>query len=71
MSKTTDTAMATMIDNYINGNLSDARKQAKRITLADIRATLIEGCGYSFKKATLTAEYLKTGEGYQAACDAE
>ena len=65
------TAMTTMIDNYINGNLADAREQAKRFKAPAIRETLTEDYGYSFEKATLTAEYLKSGEGYQAACDAE
>ena len=61
--------MQTMIDNYINGNLTDARRQAKRFSLASIRAALVDVCGYGFKKATLTAEYLKTGNGFQLACD--
>jgi len=60
----------TMIDNFINGNLTTARKQAKRFNLAFIRTGFIE-IGYSFEKAQLTAEYLKTGEGFQAACDVE
>lgn len=63
--------MQTMIDNYINGNLTDAKRKAKRFSVASIRAALMDGCGYSFKKATLTAEYLKTGNGFQLACDAD
>lgn len=62
--------MQTMIDNYLNGNLTDAKRQAKRFSVASIRAAL-EECGYSFRKATLTAEYLKTGNGFQLACDAD
>ncbi|MEI6423721.1 MAG: hypothetical protein WCP55_16000 [Lentisphaerota bacterium] len=62
--------MEQLIDNFINGNLNDARKQAKRFKLIAIR-TRLEDYGLSFKKAQLIAEYLKTGEGYQAACDAE
>ena len=63
--------MYKMINNYVNGNLCEARVQAKKYTVARIRSELIDSLGYSFKKAQLTAEYLKTGEGYQAACDAE
>ena len=63
--------MTTLINNYINGNISDARKQAKRYCISKVREALIEEAGYSFKKATLTAEFLKTGEGWQEACDAE
>ena len=63
--------MITLIDNYYNGNLADARKQAKRFSVKKIRAALIERLAYSFKKATLAAEWLKTGEQWQEACDAE
>jgi hypothetical protein len=63
--------MKTMIENYINGNLSDARKQAKRFSHRAIREALQEMCGYSLNKAALTADWLKTGEGRQEACDAE
>jgi len=59
-----------MINNYINGNLTEAKAQAKKYTLARIRSELIDAYGYSDNKAQLTANYLKTGEGYQAACDA-
>lgn len=64
-------ALTALIDNYGNGNLKDARKQAKRFSHAAIRAALQEALGYSLSKAALTADYLKTGEGFQAACDAE
>jgi len=60
----------TMIDNFINGNITTARKQAKRFNLAFIRTGFIE-IGYSFEKAQLIADFLKTGDGFQAACDAE
>ena len=63
--------MKSLIENYINGNLSDARYMARNYTLARIRSELIDSLGYTFEKAQLTAEYLKTGEGYQAACDAD
>jgi len=63
--------METLINNFINGNLTKAQQQAKHFKLADIRETLIDNYGYSFKKATLTAEYLKNRSGFQVACDAE
>jgi len=62
--------MKTLIENYINGNISTARKQAKRFSGLKIQEALIEDYGYSQKKAFLTAKHLKTGEGWQAACDA-
>ena len=63
--------MKTLIANYVNGNLKDARRAAKRFSHATIRAALMESLGYSLHKAALTADWLKTGEGFQAACDAE
>ena len=62
--------METMLDNYINGNLTTARTQAKRFAQYAIYSALREH-GYSLAKASLTAAWLKTGEGWQEACDAE
>jgi hypothetical protein len=63
--------MKTLINNYVNGNLKAARNGAKLFSHASIRAALMDGIGYSLNKAALTADWLKTGEGFQAACDAE
>ena len=63
--------MKTMIENYVNGNLKDARRAAKRFSHAAIRAALRESLGYSLNKAALTADWLKTGEDFQTACDAK
>ena len=62
--------MKNLLANYIDGNLAEARRAAKRHSFASIAWTLVEGWGYSAEKAGLTAHWLKTGEGYQAACDA-
>lgn len=62
--------METMIANYVNGNLSDARRQARRFSRLAIFAALRETTGYSVKKANLVARYLKTGRGWQESCDA-
>ena len=63
--------MYTMINNYINGNLTEAKAQATKYTVSRIRSELIDSLGYSSKKAQLTAEWLKGKGSYQAACDAE
>lgn len=63
--------METMLNNFINGNISTARKQAKRFDGARIASTLVTDYGFSEVKARLTAYFLKTEEGFQAACDAE
>lgn len=63
--------MKSLIENYINGNLTTARKQAKRHTQAAIRTALREDFFFSPLKAALVAAWLKTGEGFQEACDAD
>lgn len=63
--------MERMLNNFINGNLTDAKKQARRFGCGQIRTALIDQYGYSFRKATLTAEWLKGQGDWQAACDAE
>jgi hypothetical protein len=63
--------METMIQNYINGNLKEARKQARRFTQNTIRHVLELDYGYSVHKASLVARWIKTGSGYQEACDAK
>jgi hypothetical protein len=61
--------MNNMIENLLNGNLSTARKLARRFSQTKIRTFLTDERGWDFKRATLCAEYLKTGEGFQAYCD--
>lgn len=62
--------MQNMIDNLLNGNCSTARKSARRFSQTKIRQFLVDELGWTFERATLCAEYLKTGEGFQAYCDA-
>ena len=62
--------MHNMLENLINGNCSDARRQARRFSQTKIRAFLVEDWGWTWQRATLCAEYLKTGNGFQAYCDA-
>lgn len=59
-----------LVETYINGNIATARKYGKRRTHSELRDAF-QDVGYSLKKATLTADFLKTGRGFQAACDAE
>lgn len=61
--------MNKLIDNYINGNLKEARHAAKRFTHANIRHGLIARYGYSLKKACLCADWLKDRDCWQATCD--
>lgn len=61
--------MQNMIQNLLNGNLSDARGQAKRYSYDKINLYLLE-LGWSSIRASAAAHYLKTGHGFQAYCDA-
>ena len=62
--------MDTMIDNFINGNLTDAKRQAKRFSLHKIYTALLER--YNVRKASAIAVYLKNPSqiSFQATCDA-
>lgn len=63
--------MSAIFDNLINGNLSDAKRGAKRKSLSALRAHALEFFGWSEAKSFAVAAYLK-GEGtFQAYCDAE
>jgi hypothetical protein len=61
--------MKTMIDNLINGNLKDAKRQAKRFRQADIMQYCLDN-GYSFEKSVAMAMYLKNQIDNQQYCDA-
>ncbi len=62
--------MQSMINNYINGNLTDARKQARRFSFEAIMRHLLS-CGYSENRAAAVAGYLKGLVPFQTVCDAE
>lgn len=58
-----------MIENFINGNLTTAKKQARRHSFQRIADTLHEEYGYSIAKSLATAGYLKGFVTFQRACD--
>lgn len=62
--------MKSLIENYLNGNLTDAKRQAKRFSTWEIRDALQAMAGYSLEKATLTADWLHGRDCWQEACDA-
>ena len=63
-------AMQAMVSNYINGNLTDAKRQAKRFGVMRIREHLIYDLGFSEAKATATARFLKGQVSFMEVCDA-
>lgn len=62
--------METLIENFINGNLSTAKTQAKRRSFMSIVLALRESYGFSAEKALATAAFLKGQGSFQQACDA-
>lgn len=62
--------MKSLISNFINGNLTDAKKQAAHYTGARIASVLYHDYGYTGARALATAAYLKGRGTFQAACDA-
>lgn len=62
--------MNELIANYLNGNLKDAKRMAKQYEVWEIRSALLDH-GQSLLKATLTADWLKGRDCWQAACDAK
>lgn len=65
--------MKTVINNYINGNLSDAKRGAKQYSDRKLADYMIENFGYEPSKARIIAFYLKSQGGitFQMACDAQ
>ena len=62
--------MKSLINNLVNGNLSDAKAQAKRYNLFEIAANVRDSLGYSRNKSIMAAAYLKGRATFQAYCDA-
>jgi hypothetical protein len=61
----------TMINNYINGNLADAKEQARKHPLMKIIAVLRDDYGYQAEYATTIARYLKGQASFESACEAD
>ena len=63
--------METIIENLINGNLAEAKQQARKWKAWVIRDALTDGAGMSLAKATLCADWLKGRDCWQEYCDAK
>lgn len=59
------------IDDYINGNLTDAKRRAKQAGRRRLTEALSEDYGYSTETTLAIVAYLLDGGSFQAACDAE
>lgn len=63
--------MNNLISNLINGNLQDAKRQARRYSMETIIEVMRADHGWTWEKAFCAARWLKTGSGWQDYCDAE
>lgn len=59
------------IDDYINGNLKDAKRRAKKAGRKQVITALREEYGYSAESTLAIVAYLLDGGDFQLACDAE
>ncbi len=62
----------SIADNLINGNLTDAKRQAKRVSQGTLAAGFFS-IGFSLRKSAAAALYLKhpTNQTWQSFCDAD
>jgi hypothetical protein len=63
--------MESMLDNLINGNCSEAKKQAKRHSLIKIKTYCSDEWGMTQNKAWHTAAFLKGEIDFQTYCDSK
>ncbi len=63
--------MQSVFDNLLNGNLTDAKKGAKRFSQSNLAAYAVDEMGWGERRARLAVSYLKTGNDWQAYCDEE
>lgn len=59
------------INDYINGNLTDAKKKARKAGRKQVTAALRSEYGYSAETTLAILSYLFDGGSFQAAADAE
>ena len=63
--------LSRMFDNLLNGNIADAKKQAKRVSIFSIYSYAIEALGYSCARANTTAYFLKGHTTWEHFCKCE
>lgn len=67
-----NTTIEEVIESYINGNISWAKKEAKKnYTTHELSEAFQDYAGYSKTKALLSAMHLTGQDCWQEACDAE
>ena len=66
-----NTDLQDLCETYINGNITDAKRQAKHFDQYEIEECLVTDFGYSDRKARLTAAHMNGADCWQEACDAK
>lgn len=69
--QTESPALARLFENLENGNLADARKQARRYSSFRLSMFARQILSWSFDRAQLAAGYLKGEATFQQYCDAK
>jgi hypothetical protein len=64
-------ALESCINNFINGNLTDALQQAKGFSLNKIFIYLNQYLGWTANQSLITAKYLKGKATFQEICNAK
>lgn len=57
------------IDDYINGNLSDAKRRAKQAGPSKVKRALLEEYGYSEQRANIVIGWMFNLTDWQTTCD--
>ena len=58
-----------LVNDLVNGNLSDAQKSSKGFSYKVLHNAMREYLGYNYKISVLAVQYLKTGQGFQEYCN--
>jgi hypothetical protein len=61
--------MQAMLDNLINGNLTDAKNQAKKYSYWKIMSYMEQTAGYGLAQSVAIAGYLKGNLSFQTYAD--
>jgi len=64
-------SMNDCIQNYINGNIRDAKRQAKRYSHKALRNQMYVAWGYNAESANTIALFLKGRASWEQACNAQ
>lgn len=65
------TKLMQAIEDYINGNLKDAKRRARNIRRPELRRALVENYGKSLEAAVAIVDFLKDDGSFAMACECD